>query len=97
MTDLQPGDILNGRWVIQDLIGTGPDPDAPCDAPNGGSYMMIDGKIRCRCTVCARCGHHTGNSHQGHYWGFCKVTRTVREGHFCCEDPAYGCALEATA
>lgn len=38
----------------------------------------------CRCVVCARCGHHTGNSHQGHFWAFCKVTRSIREPHFCC-------------
>jgi hypothetical protein len=39
---------------------------------------------RCRCLVCARCGHHTGNTSQGHYWGFCKATKTIREHHFCC-------------
>lgn len=53
-----------------------------CDAPNAPSYL--DGT--CRCLVCARCGHHTGNSTQGHYWSFCKVTRTMREHHFCCPD-----------
>lgn len=50
-----------------------------CDAPNAG---YADG--HCRCIVCARCGRHTGNGNQGHYWAHCKVTRTVREFHFCC-------------
>ncbi len=44
-----------------------------CDAAQfGGSpSVYIDGT--CRCIVCPRCGHHTGNSHQGHYWRTCKV------------------------
>lgn len=50
----------------------------------------------CRCVVCPRCGHHTGNSHQGHYWKLCKVTRTLRTFHFCCPDLAFGCELEQT-
>jgi hypothetical protein len=97
MSGFEPGDILNDRWVIQGVIGEAPDPDAPCDAPDGGSYMMLDGSIRCRCVVCPRCHHHTGNSHQGHYWAMCKVTGTVREFHMCCPDPEYGCSLEMPA
>lgn len=46
----------------------------------------------CRCIVCARCGHHTGNNTQGHFWSYCKVTRTVRTHHMCCPDD---CELEA--
>jgi hypothetical protein len=66
-----------------------------CDAALfGAAPSVLDGK--CRCLVCARCGHHTGNSHQGHYWGWCKVTCTVRAFHFCCPDPAFGCELEAS-
>jgi hypothetical protein len=42
------------------------------------------GKTECRCLYCGRCGEHTGNSHQGHYWGYCKVTKSIREAHFCC-------------
>lgn len=42
---------------------------------------------------CGRCHKPTGNNSQGHYWAFCKVTRTIREHHFCCPDD---CALEAT-
>lgn len=62
-----------------------------CDAPagTGGAYAFSDGSgglvFRCRCVVCARCGRHTGNSSQGHYWRFCKVTGEFeREWHFCC-------------
>ena len=54
---------------------------------------LSDGVTVCRCVVCPRCGHHTGNSHQGHNWGFCKVTRTVRVPHFCCGNE-FGCELE---
>lgn len=50
--------------------------------------------------LCGRCGQHTGNNHQGHYWGLCKVLlsngvpwqQAVRELHFCCPGD---CALEA--
>lgn len=50
---------------------------------------------------CGRCGKHTGNNHQGHYWGLCKVylaqgkdwKNAIRELHFCCPDD---CELEAT-
>jgi len=73
------------------LFGTPPG----CDAEQfgDGPPSVLDG--RCRCMVCGRCGHHTGNSHQGHYWSWCKVTQVMRTPHFCCPDPAYGCALEA--
>jgi hypothetical protein len=65
-----------------------------CDAELfGNAPTVLDG--RCRCLVCGRCGHHTGNTHQGHYWAWCKVTRTIRKHHFCCPDPAFGCQLEA--
>jgi hypothetical protein len=38
-----------------------------CDAHLfGGAASVVDG--HCRCVVCPRCGHHTGNAHQGHYW-----------------------------
>lgn len=40
----------------------------------------------CRCIVCARCGHHTGNNTQGHYWALCKVTCKVEDFHMCCPD-----------
>lgn len=58
-----------------------------CDAE---APSMLDG--HCRCMICGRCGHHTGNGHQGHYWKYCKVTKTMREFHFCCPDD---CELEA--
>jgi hypothetical protein len=63
-----------------------------CDAPRGASYLnVLTGESFCRCIVCSRCGHHTGNSNQGHYWGVCKVAKTKRELHFCCPD---NCELE---
>lgn len=51
------------------------------------------GVLTCRCLICARCAKHTGNSTQGHYWSWCKVTGHTREPHFCCPD---NCELEAT-
>ena len=56
----------------------------PCDADSPSVYGNADGTLTCRCLKCARCGKHTGNSTQGHYWAFCKVTRTKREFHQCC-------------
>ena len=44
--------------------------------------------------VCGRCGQHTGNSNQGHYWAHCKATGTTRDFHFCCPTE---CELEALA
>ncbi len=67
---------------------------AGCDADSPPSYIMADGTIQCRCVVCGKCGHHTGNSHQGHYWSWCKATGTTRTHHFCCPD---ACELEAPA
>ena len=48
-------------------------------------------KIVCRCLVCGRCGKHTGNNTQGHWWSLCKATGTIRGHHFCCPS---GCELE---
>lgn len=42
--------------------------------------------------LCARCEQQTNNRSQGHYWAWCKVTRSVREFHFCCPGD---CELEA--
>lgn len=53
-----------------------------CDYPTA----TRDRSGKCRCLVCSRCGHHTGNSHQGHYWSYCKVTKKVERFHFCCPD-----------
>lgn len=41
--------------------------------------------------TCNRCKKDTGNNTQGHYWAYCKVTKTNREFHFCCPDD---CELE---
>jgi hypothetical protein len=70
-----------------------------CDAHIYGSVATLNvlGDGDCRCMVCGRCGHHTGNSSQGHYWAFCKVTRGIREFHFCCPDGVHGCELEVIA
>lgn len=71
-----------------------------CDAEHPSMYQMPDGSTSCRCVVCGRCGKHTGNSHQGHYWSMCKVwlkqgrglNESMRDFHFCCPDD---CELEA--
>jgi hypothetical protein len=69
---------------------------------------MPDGTTRCRCVVCPRCGHHTGNAHQGHYWSFCKVLagriraglvpgETLPAGEFtkrACREPHFCCGNE---
>ena len=84
----------SGRtYLIGEAIGLAPEPGSECDAARFGSPPTMLGD-RCRCTVCPRCHHHTGNAHQGHHWGFCKVTRTVREPHLCCPDPEFGCELD---
>jgi len=45
-----------------------------CDAHLFGHMASIDTRTgQCRCLVCARCGHHTGNAHQGHWWKACDV------------------------
>jgi hypothetical protein len=81
--------------MLGEVIGLAPVPGSACDAGGlASTYQDADGATVCRCVVCPRCGHHTGNSHQGHNWGFCKVTRTVRVPHFCCGNE-FGCELEA--
>ncbi len=52
-------------------------------------YYSWDAEARaprfvCRCVVCARCGHHTGNTSQGHYWRLCTRTGHMEVFHFCC-------------
>jgi hypothetical protein len=63
-----------------------------CDGPSPTTYPRPDGSYGCRCIVCERCHHHAGDANQGHYWLWCKVTKTDREFHFCCPND---CALEA--
>jgi len=41
--------------------------------------------------ICARCEERTNNRTQGHYWAYCKVTRTIRDFHMCCPN---NCELE---
>lgn len=62
-----------------------------CDYPNPSVYQSRSGFI-CRCIVCGRCGHHTGNTTQGHFWAFCDVTKTFRDFHRCCPGD---CELES--
>src|SRR6266436_942421 len=74
-----------------------------CDAENPSVYWSSrQNKYICRCIVCSRCNHHTGNSNQGHYWKFCHVmakfhnihkTQSLLDCqeclpafHFCCKD-----------
>jgi hypothetical protein len=64
----QPGGVIAGRYLITGEIGT--ENGSACDY-EGGATVYQDGT--CRCLVCARCGHHTGNAHQGHWWKACKV------------------------
>lgn len=66
-------------------------PRAPgCDAPDPAPVYGIQDRRTgettyvCRCVVCGRCGHHTGNSHQGHYWAYCQVSRQREAFHHCC-------------
>ncbi len=67
-----------------------------CDASTPSIYVagyddFGNAVYTCRCVVCARCDHHTGNSHQGHFWKMCKVTKSMRDFHFCCPN---NCELE---
>ena len=79
---------------VGEVIGLAQIPgEGACDSPAASRMQMPDGTVVCRCVVCPRCGHHTGNSHQGHHWGMCKVTGTVRVPHFCCGNE-FGCELE---
>jgi len=88
-------DELLNRYVLGEVIGLAPVPGSACDAGAGASYYNTpDGTTVCRCVACPRCGHHTGNSHQGHYWGLCKVTGEIRVPHFCCGNE-FGCELGA--
>jgi len=91
VAELEPGSILTGasgaQYVIGGVIGEEPVPGQPCDAHLFGgaaSASVLTGG--CRCVVCPRCHHHTGNAHQGHYWAWCRVTGAAREFHFCCPD-----------
>lgn len=60
----------------------------PCSACDEGHDRMTFHSLG---MLCARCGQHTGNNHQGHYWALCSVTRSIRDFHFCCPDD---CELE---
>lgn len=68
--DLKQGAIA--PWPEGDPAGPEDDDRGPCDAEAwGASPSWADGS--CRCLVCGRCGHHTGNSHYGHYSYGCRV------------------------
>lgn len=52
---------------------------------NGQKYCARCAYVNdCRCMWCPRCDQTTGNNTQGHFWAYCKVTRTDREYHMCC-------------
>lgn len=90
MTD---DNLIGGRYKVTGVIGTqGATPSSECDAESPSVYAAPGGTTICRCIVCSRCGRHTGNSNQGHFWAFCKATKTVRKFHMCCPDD---CELEA--
>lgn len=62
-----------------------------CDAPPGlaGVYVVgFDGFgapiMGCRCVVCPRCGRHTGNATQGHFWSWCGESGAFEVPHLCC-------------
>ena len=56
-----------------------------CDAAWASFYFDNNtGQMLCTCLICARCDRHTGNGHQGHYWGWCRVTNKMEDLHFCC-------------
>ncbi len=80
------GTTIADRYVITGQVGTFGD-GSPCDHPSASRIGD-----RCRCIVCTRCGRHTGNSHQGHYWAYCHATKTTRDFHLCCPG---NCELEA--
>lgn len=65
--------------MTQPIDPTMADFGTECDHP-AASY--VDG--HCRCIVCSRCGRHTGNATQGHYWSYCEVSKTRRDFHLCC-------------
>jgi hypothetical protein len=50
--------------------------------------------VNCAYGFCGRCSGHVDNGHQGHYWKFCQVTKSLREFHFCCPD---ACEMEVKA
>lgn len=89
MRELAVGELLGGRYELGEPIGVEA-PAGPCDASTASWYVagLVDGErwYVCRCLVCSRCGRHTGNATQGHYWAWCKVTWEKREFHFCCPD-----------
>jgi len=70
---------------------TGPIVVSDCDAPHPPTVYVVEWNgdepmYGCRCLICARCGHHTGNSNQGHYWSYCRVSKQEEWFHFCCPD-----------
>lgn len=89
-------ELVAGRYELGERIGSFAVPGA-CDA-EGATYLIAieEGEPvqRCRCIVCGRCGRHTGNSTQGHYWGWCKMRRAMAEFHFCCPG---ACSLDIEA
>lgn len=70
-------DFMGDTWPVK--AEAEEEHDAPCDAEAFGQVpSFIDG--HCTCVICARCGHHTGNGHYGHYATGCKaLMKRLRE------------------
>jgi hypothetical protein len=56
------------------------------DCPESFPEVLRDRSGICRHLTCSRCKQHTDNNTQGHYWAYCKITKTMRDFHFCCPD-----------
>jgi hypothetical protein len=90
ITDVKAIRERQDREAAEDALED--DDTGPCDAEEwGATPSYADG--HCRCLVCSRCGHHTGNSTFGHWGTHCRVLayRTDRSGF-----ESVGAWIEAT-
>lgn len=69
-------------YEINRFIGSFGESTTECDYEGSASrYRGPNGTMTCRCIMCGRCGHHTGNSNQGHYWKICHVMAKFHAQH----------------
>lgn len=54
-----------------------------CEA-DSPQVVVTSAGVSCTCFVCGECDQHTGTTSHGHYSSYCKVTRSMRDPHFCC-------------